>query len=66
MKKGGQLVSLRAMPNGDFAKRMNLPKWKQMILGLAGRKFDKMADKYGVHYQFYLCGKQWCSITRGS
>lgn len=52
MKKGGQLVSLRAMPNGDFAKRMNLPKWKQMILGLAGRRFDKMANKYGVHYHF--------------
>ena len=52
MKKGGHLVSLRAMPNGAFAKRMNLPKWKQMILGLAGRKFDKMADKYGVHYHF--------------
>lgn len=26
MKKGGHLVSLRAMPNGAFAKRMNLPK----------------------------------------
>ena len=52
MKKGGQLVSLRAMPNGDFAKRMHLPKWKQILLGLAGRKFDKMADKYGVHYHF--------------
>ena len=52
MKKGGHLVSLRAMPNGAFAKRMNLPKWKQMILGLAGRKFDKMAKKYGVQYHF--------------
>ena len=52
MKKGGQLVSLRAMPNGDFSKRMNLPKWKQILLGLAGRKFDKMAYKYGVHYHF--------------
>ena len=52
MKKGGQLVSLRAMPNGAFAKRMNLPKWKQVLLGLAGRKFDKMAAKYGVHYHF--------------
>lgn len=52
MKKGGQLVSLRAMPNCDFAKRMNLAKWKQILLGLAGRKFDKMADKYGVHYHF--------------
>lgn len=52
MKKGGHLVSLRAMPNGAFVKRMNLPKWKQIILGLAGRKFDKMAKKYGVHYHF--------------
>jgi len=52
MKKGGHLVSLRAMPNGAFAKRMNLPKWKQILLGLAGRKFDKMAEKYGVHYHF--------------
>ncbi|MGU7943706.1 NADP-dependent oxidoreductase [Streptococcus suis] len=52
MKKGGQLVSLRAMPNGEFAKRMNLPKWKQILLGLVGRKFDKMAASYGVHYHF--------------
>lgn len=52
MKKGGHLVSLRAMPNGDFAKEMNLPKWKQFLFGLAGRKFDKMAQKYGVHYHF--------------
>ncbi|MGT2756148.1 NADP-dependent oxidoreductase [Streptococcus ovuberis] len=52
MKKGGQLVSLRAMPNGAFAKRMNLPKWKQLLFGLVGRKFDQMAKKYGVHYHF--------------
>ncbi|MBS4750902.1 NADP-dependent oxidoreductase [Carnobacteriaceae bacterium zg-ZUI78] len=52
MKKGGHLVSLRAMPNGDFAKRMHLPKWKQFLFGLAGRKFDKMASQYGVHYHF--------------
>ena len=61
MRKGGQLVSLRAMPNGAFAKRMNLPLWKQVLLGLAGRKFDKMAAKYGVHYHFIFVqtnGKQ--------
>ena len=52
MKSGGKLVSLRAMPNGSFAKRMNLAWWKQLILGLAGRKFDKMANKYGVSYDF--------------
>lgn len=52
MKKGGHLVSLRAMPNGAFSKRMNLPKWKQILFGLVGKKFDKMAEKYGVHYDF--------------
>lgn len=52
MKKGGKLVSLRAMPNESFAKKMNLPKWKQFLLGIAGRKFDKLAEKYGVSYDF--------------
>lgn len=52
MKKGGHLVSLRAMPNSAFAKRMNLPKWKQILFGLVGKKFDKMAEKYGVQYDF--------------
>ncbi len=61
MKSGGKLVSLRAMPNGSFAKRMNLAWWKQFTLGLAGRKFDKMANKYGVSYDFIFVesnGKQ--------
>ncbi|MGT2928728.1 NADP-dependent oxidoreductase [Streptococcus dentasini] len=61
MKQGGHLVSLRAMPNGSFAKRMNLPKYKQVLFAQAGRKFDKMADKYGVHYDFIFVesnGKQ--------
>lgn len=52
MKQGGQLVSLRALPNGAFAKRMNLPKWKQVLFGLVGGKFDKLAAKYGVTYHF--------------
>lgn len=52
MKPGGELVSLRAMPNGDFAKRMNLPKWKQILFWLAGRKFGKLAEKYNIHYHF--------------
>ncbi|RCW17827.1 oxidoreductase [Streptococcus gallolyticus] len=52
LKKGGHLVSLRAMPNGAFAKRMNLPRWKQFLFALVGRKFDKMAENHGVHYHF--------------
>lgn len=61
MKKGGSLVSLRAMPNGKFAKRMGLPKWKQILFGLVGKKFDNMAKKYGVNYNFIFVesnGKQ--------
>lgn len=52
MKKGGRLASLRGMPNGEFAKRTGLPKWKQLLLGVAGHKYDKLATKYGVHYYF--------------
>lgn len=52
MKKAGQLVSLRGVPNGAFAKRMNLPKWKQVLLGKVGGKTDKMAESYGIHYHF--------------
>jgi len=61
LKKGGKLVSLRAMPNGAFAKRMNLAKWKQFLLAVAGRKFDKLAGKYDVSYDFIFVesnGKQ--------
>ena len=61
LKKGGKLVSLRAMPNGAFAKRMNLAKWKQFLLAVAGRKFDKLAEKYDVSYDFIFVesnGKQ--------
>lgn len=61
LKKGGKLVSLRAMPNGSFAKRMNLAKWKQVLFFLAGLKFDKLAKKYGVSYDFIFVesnGKQ--------
>ncbi len=66
LKKGGKLVSLRAMPNGSFAKRMNLPIWKQFVLGIAGRKFDRMADKYRISYDFIFVksdGKQLTEIS---
>ena len=55
------MVYLRAMPNGAFAKRMRLPMWKQIILGFAGSKFDKLAGKYGISYDFIFVessGKQ--------
>ena len=52
LKQGGHLVSLRAMPNAAFAKRMGLSKLKQVLFGLAGRKFDRMAKRHHVTYDF--------------
>lgn len=52
MKPGGRLVSLRGMPNGEFAKRVHLPKWKQWLLTVAGYKYDRLAQRHGVKYYF--------------
>ena len=52
MKKGGKLVNLSGMTNKAFAKLFGLPKWKQILFGLVGGKFDRMAKKYGVTYDF--------------
>jgi len=52
LKPGGTLVSLRAMPNGEFAERMNLSGLKRFMFGMAGRKFDKMAQRRGQRYRF--------------
>lgn len=52
MAPGGQLVSLRGMPNKAFAQRMGMPLWKQLLFGAAGRTMDRNAQKYGVTYHF--------------
>lgn len=52
LKRGGTLVSLRAMPNREFAERMHMPLLKRFMFGMAGRKFDKMAAKRGQSYRF--------------
>lgn len=52
MAPGGQLVSLRGMPNKAFAQRMGMPLWKQLLFGAAGHTMDRKAQKYGVTYHF--------------
>ena len=39
MKDGGSLVSLRGMPNGEFAERTGMPLFKRLLLRFAGRKW---------------------------
>ena len=52
LKPGGTLVSLRAMPNGEFAQRSGQPGLKRFLFGMAGRKFDKLAARRGQRYRF--------------
>ena len=52
LKSGGHLVSLRGLPNGEFAKRMDMPFWKRMLFKLAGMKYDRMAAINQQHYHF--------------
>lgn len=52
MRPNGKIVSLRAMPNKQFAKRMHLGTFKELLFGLAAHKVEKVAAHYGVDYQF--------------
>lgn len=67
LKNGGSLVSLRGVPNEDFAKKMNFPLWKQILFGLAGSKYDKLAQKNNQKYNFIFVrsnGKQLEHIAK--
>lgn len=52
LKPGGTLVSLRGLPNGEFARRVGMPAWKRLAFGMVGRKYDKMAAERGQSYRF--------------
>lgn len=52
LKQGGRIVSLRAMPNRTFAKRMGLGWGKQILFGLAAGKIERQAKKKQQHYDF--------------
>lgn len=61
LKKGGKLVSLKGIPNENFAKNANLPLWKQLLCKLASYKITKLAKKLNVEYHFVFVesnGKQ--------
>ena len=52
LKNGGKLVSLKGMPNSDFAKRMQLPFFKRIIFSLAGKQLDRLAARRQQKYYF--------------
>ena len=67
LKPGGILVSLKGLPNEEFAKRMGLSTVKKLLFKFAGRKFDKLANKKNQKYYFLFVesnGKQLEQVSR--
>ena len=64
LKKGGNLVSLRGLPNGRFAKRNKMSLFKQILFQIAGRKYDKMAAKNKQTYDFIFVHEDGKQLNR--
>lgn len=64
LKEGGRLVSLRGMPNCEFAKRSGMPAAKQLMFKAAGLKYDRMAAKRHQKYFFVFVHEDGAGLER--
>ena len=64
LKQGGKLVSLRGMPNGEFAARSGMPAFKRLLFKVAGRKYDQMAAKKNQSYFFVFVHEDGAGLER--
>ena len=64
LKSGGSLVSLRGLPNGEFAARMGMPTMKRFLFGLVGSRYDKMAEKNKQKYHFVFVREDGAGLKR--
>lgn len=64
LKSGGSLVSLRGLPNGEFAARTGMPPIKRLLFSLAGSKYDKMAAKNKQKYYFAFVREDGTGLER--
>ena len=64
LKDGGSLVSLRGMPNGEFAARTGMPMIKRLLLKVAGRKYDQMAARRNQKYYFIFVHEDGAALER--
>ena len=61
---GGSLVSLRGMPNGEFATRTGMSMIKRLLLKVAGRKYDQMAARRSQKYYFVFVHEDGAALER--
>lgn len=52
LKQGGCMVSLKGVPNKEFALKNHFPFFKRLLFTMAGKKYDKEAEKQGKKYKF--------------
>ena len=64
LKDGGSLVSLRGMPNGEFAARTGMSVIKRLLLKVAGRKYDQMAARRNQKYYFIFVHEDGAALER--
>lgn len=64
LRNGGKLVSLRGMPNGEFAIRTGMPALKRVILTFAGCKYDQMAARKNQKYYFVFVHEDGAGLER--
>lgn len=64
LKCGGNLVSLRGLPNGEFAVRTGMPSIKHFLFSLAGSKYDKMSAKNKQKYYFIFVHEDGAGLQR--
>ena len=66
LKSGGILVSLKGLPNKEFAERMGLSMVKKGIFKFAGMKFDRMASKKNQKYYFLFVESNGAQLEKVS
>ena len=67
LKNGGKLISLKGMPNPEFAERIGLGCFKKLILKCFGRGNDKIAERKNQKYCFLFVesnGKQLAQVSK--
>ena len=67
LKNGGKLVSLKGMPNPEFAERVGLGCFKKLILKCFGRGNDNIAERKNQKYFFLFVssnGKQLTQVSK--
>lgn len=67
LKEGGKIVSLRGLPNGAFAKRFGLARWKRCLFSLAALSTELKVKQRKGTYEFLFVesnGRQLAEIAQ--